>query len=242
MFIVPNWPAPANVKAVCTTSKGGYSMPPFAQLNLATHVEDNPHDVARNRAWLSEQLHLPNAPMWLNQVHGTTIVPHHGLLPDAAPTADAAYTTDVDAVCAVLTADCLPVLICNQLGTQVAAVHAGWRGLSQGILSKSIATFTSPTSEILVFLGPAIHPSAFAVGETVLRHFVDRHPAMKQAFHQQHNQYYADLYQLARLELTELGVQKIFQSNYCTYRDQNLFFSYRREQQTGRQASLIWLS
>lgn len=240
MFIVPNWPAPANVHAVCTTKQGGYSTAPFAHLNLATHVQDDTHAVARNRAWLSEQLHLPNPPMWLNQIHSTTIVPHQGQL--VSPTADAAYTTQSEAVCAVLTADCLPVLMCNQAGTQVAAVHAGWRGLSQGILSKSIATFANPTSDMLVFLGPAICQPAFTVGEDVFRHFVDRDPDMKQGFVQQDNHYFADLYQLARLELAKLGVQQIFQSHHCTYRDQDLFFSYRRTQQTGRQASLIWLS
>jgi hypothetical protein len=246
--ITPQWPAPANVGAAITLRSGGCSSAPFDQSNLALHVQDEPQDVIVNRQSLVQSLKLPAPPLWLDQVHGTDIV--CASESTGTPKADGSFSDQPGTVCAVLTADCLPVLLCDSAGTQVAAAHAGWRGLSGGILRKTIATFQQSPDQILAYLGPAIGPQVFEVGGEVLQAFLD------QAQNSQHQQaivaaftlrestgdkYLADLYALAQAELQASGVTQIYGGDYCSYSDSERFYSYRREPKTGRNGSLIWL-
>ncbi|HED19545.1 MAG TPA: peptidoglycan editing factor PgeF [Gammaproteobacteria bacterium] len=239
-MIYPDWPAPANVKAVTTTRRGGVSEPPFDSFNLADHVGDEPDAVRRNRDILQQSLPLPAAPVWLNQVHGDTVV-------DASqcgerPSADAVYCTRTGPVCAVLTADCLPVLLCDQNGTRVAAAHAGWRGLAGGILESSVEALDTDPARLMVWLGPAIGPTAFEVDDAVRQVFVDRLVQAAVAFRATTGgRWLADLYQLARIRLQAIGVDAIYGGTFCTLTDREQFYSYRRDGATGRMASLIWL-
>jgi len=251
--ITPQWPAPANVGAAITMRSGGCSRAPFDQSNFALHVQDDPEHVLANRRNLVESLNLPTEPLWLDQVHGTDIVYASGAdLPESsnAPQADGSYSDQPGAVCAVLTADCLPVLFCNRAGTQVAAVHAGWRGLCGGILRKTVATFHQSPDHLLVYLGPAIGPHVFEVGGEVLQAFLDQaqNPPHQQAIvnaftarDSARDKYLADLYALARAELQASGVRQIYGGDYCSYSDSERFYSFRREPKTGRNGSLIWL-
>jgi len=251
--ITPQWPAPANVGAAITMRSGGCSRAPFDQSNFALHVQDDPEHVLANRRNLVESLNLPTEPLWLDQVHGTDIVYASGAdLPESsnAPQADGSYSDQPGAVCAVLTADCLPVLFCNRAGTQVAAVHAGWRGLCGGILRKTVATFHQSPDQLLVYLGPAIGPHVFEVGGEVLQAFLDQaqNPPHQQAIvnaftarDSARDKYLADLYALARAELQASGVRQIYGGDYCSYSDSERFYSFRREPKTGRNGSLIWL-
>lgn len=237
-WIVPDWPAPARVKAFITTRRGGVSHPPFGGLNLGDHVGDVPGSVAANRALLS--LYLPAEPLWLRQVHGTNVV-----VADAVASgveADAAHTATSGIVCAILTADCLPVLICDRNGSQVAAVHAGWRGLSQSVIERTIEAMRVPTEELLVFLGPAIGPTRYEVGDDVRDAFIhDDENAVTAFLPRANGKWLANLYELAQLRLRRLGVEAIYGGDCCTFDDAERFFSYRRDGQTGRMAALIWL-
>ena len=244
-YLVPDWPAPANVNAVITLRGRGDSLPPFDYFNLATHVDDNPTQVAANRLLLRNQLDLKLEPFWLDQVHGTKVVyaSNNALL----PAADGAYTDIENQPCAILTADCMPVLLCNQQGTKVAAVHAGWRGLCGGIISKALAQFASCDS-VMAYLGPAISAMHFEVGAEVRSEFLskainnDEKDSIKQAFTETSaGHYLADLYALARAELTRKGVAQVYGGKFCSYSQSELFYSYRREKICGRNASLIWL-
>ena len=246
--ITPQWPAPANVGSAITLRTGGCSNAPFDQSNLALHVQDNPQDVIGNRESLKQSLKLPTQPLWLDQVHSTDLV--YGPEATGTPRADGSYSDQPGAVCAVLTADCLPVLLCDSSGTQVAAAHAGWRGLCGGILRKTVATFAQSPDQLLVYLGPAIGPQVFEVGSEVLQAFLDQAQdsqhkrAIVAAFslrEPSEDKYLADLYSLARAELQASGVTEIFGGDYCSYSDSERFYSYRREPKTGRNGSLIWL-
>ena len=242
-YLQPQWPAPANVRSAITLRSGGFSGGAYASNNLATHVGDDSASVTRNRQRLREQLQLPSDPCWLDQVHGTDVIRAGDGL--AGSRADGSYSQQSAIVCAVLTADCLPVLLCNLAGDQVAAVHAGWRGLASGILSTAIASFDSPAEQILVFLGPAIGAEKFQVGDDVRQAFLVRasgRALVERCFHSQGDRYLADLYALARLELQGLGVERIYGGWYCTSSDASRFYSHRRDLCTGRNASLIWLS
>lgn len=247
-FIIPDWPAPAQVKSAITLRSGGTSRAPFDSNNLALHVDDRAADVQQNRRNLIAALRLPASPLWLNQCHGTELV----YLPKTqqAATADGSYSDRVDTVCAILTADCLPILFCNQSASQVAAVHAGWRGLCGGILRKMVATFKHSPDQVMAYLGPAIGPQVFEVGAEVMDAFVrnaqneSHRQAVSKAFKPvdgDPEKYLADLYALARAELTASGVIDIYGGNYCSYSDSERFYSFRRESKTGRNASLIWL-
>jgi YfiH family protein len=232
---------------------GGCSSAPFDQSNLALHVQDDPQSVLANRRSLVESLNLPTQPLWLDQVHSTDIVYASGAyLPDSTDTlqADGSYSDQSGAVCAVLTADCLPVLLCDRAGTRIAAAHAGWRGLCGGILRKTVATFKQPPDQILAYLGPAIGPQVFEVGGEVLQAFLhqaqnsEQQQAITAAFTRRESagdKYLADLYALARAELRASGVTQIYGGDYCSYSDSERFYSYRREPKTGRNGSLIWL-
>lgn len=237
-FIVPDWPAPANVRACVTTRAGGVSLPPYDSFNLGSHVGDAPAAVAENRARLRAQ--LPEAPVWLEQVHGIEIADidaAHGV-----PRADAAVARRAGAVCAVLTADCLPVLLCDDAGTVVAAAHAGWRGLAGGVLEATVARMAVPPARIVAWLGPAIGPAAFEVGGEVRAAFVASDPASAAAFvaAPDAGKWFADLYALARLRLARCGVVSVYGGGACTHADGARFYSYRRDSVTGRFASLVW--
>jgi len=240
-LIIPDWPAPAGVRAACTTREGGVSAGPYASFNLATHVGDDPAAVATNRARLVEILSLPAQPHWLNQVHGSGVVT---LEDDSAglPDADASTTCRAGHVCAVLTADCLPVLFCDQSGTQVAAAHAGWRGLASGVLEATVASFDAAPGDMLAWLGPAIGAQAFEVGDEVRVAFCATDPDAAAAFAASGPGHWrADLYRLARQRLARAGVTRVYGGGHCSHREADLFYSFRRDEDTGRMASLVWL-
>lgn len=236
-WLIPDWPAPAGVKACVTTRSGGVSLAPFDSLNLGDHVDDQPSAVVENRRRLTE--HFGIAPAWLQQVHGVAVA-HAD--PSIVATADACWSATPGIACTVMTADCLPVLFCNRAGTRVAGAHAGWRGLAAGVLEATLDSLDTPSSEVLVWLGPAIGPERFEVGAEVREAFVGQLPATAQAFVPSVNagRFMADLYQLARLRLAARGVTAVYGGGYCTVSDPR-FFSYRRSPRTGRFASLIWL-
>lgn len=241
-FIVPNWPAPANVKSIQTIRVGGKSIAPYDSLNLGGHVGDDPLTVAANRQLLNE--YLPSEPLWLNQVHGLEVVNAHEA--SCLPCADASYTDKNGVVCAVMTADCLPVLLCNTAGTEVTAIHAGWKGLLDGVLEAGVARMKSPANEIMAWFGPAIGPTAFEVGDDVRDAFIQRHAEATQAFVKlpavaDEHKWLGDIYQLATQRLNNQGVHQIYGGGLCTYTDKSRFFSFRRDGATGRMASLIWL-
>lgn len=239
--ITPAWPATANVLAKQTTRQGGTSSAPYASLNLGLHVGDDATVVEANRDALCAALNLPTTPVWLEQVHGTQVLtlPNHSL----NKIADAVVSRTPGQVCAVMSADCLPVLFCDKAGTVVAAAHAGWRGLAGGVLEATLAAMAVDPAQVLVWLGPAIGPQHFEVGGEVRRAFMAATAQSESAFKPSgvEDKWLADLYQLARLRLQAAGVVHCYGGNYCTYNESERFFSYRREKTTGRMASLIWL-
>ena len=241
-FIRPQWPQPASVRSYATTRQGGISLPPFGSLNLGSHVGDNPEHVTANRQRLVELGGLPAAPHWLEQVHGTDVVRLTSQTP-ATPSliADAAYTCEPGVVCAAMTADCLPVLFCSQAGDEVAAAHAGWRGLCAGVLENTVACFSASPANVIAWLGPAIGPTHFEVGGEVREAFMAVDPASSLAFAPAGTKFMANIYLLARLRLQSVGVSAIYGGEYCTVSESTKFYSYRRDGITGRLASLIWL-
>lgn len=236
-WIVPDWPAPARVKACVTTRAGGVSVAPFDSLNLGTHVGDDPVAVKKNRQRLLSQLGCK--PAWLQQVHGIDVLE---AAPETLAEADASWTATPGIACTVMTADCLPALFCDRNGTRVAAAHAGWRGLAAGVLEATLDALAVAPEDTLVWLGPAIGPQAFEVGAEVREAFVSQHAQAAQAFGASLNpgRYMADIYELARIRLAARGVTAVYGGDFCTYSDPR-FYSYRRAAQTGRFASLIWL-
>lgn len=237
--LIPDWPAPENVKALQTTRKGGYSVAPYASLNLGSHVGDNPLVVNRNRMLLEP--FMPSEPVWLNQVHGIKVadVGHAGCLPQA----DASVSTHRGAVCVVMTADCLPVLLCDEQGSVVGAAHAGWRGLCEGVIEQTVHAMKVPSTNLMAWLGPAIGPAAFEVGEEVRAAFVAQQPQAATAFVPgAEGKWLADIYQLARLRLSASGINRIYGAGLCTFSDPERFYSYRRDGATGRMGTFIWLS
>lgn len=239
LFIHPDWPAPASVVAGTSCRHGGVSQPPYESLNPAAHVGDDPAAVATNRA----RLGLPGDPCWLQQVHGTrvAVLEENGVV--GGLEADAAYSRTPGIICAVLTADCLPVLLCDRRGREVAAVHAGWRGLSSGVIEAALDHFQSPAAQLLAWLGPAIGPTVYEVGEEVYHAFVDADPDTAFAFTDTRPGHWRmDIYALARRRLQLRGLTQISGGDYCTFTDTARFYSYRRDGTTGRMASVIWLS
>lgn len=238
-LITPNWPAPANVKSLQTTRTGGVSTSPYDSFNLGSHVGDNPLAVSRNRMLLSPL--LPSEPLWLNQTHGLTVVDvaQAGCLPEA----DASVSTHPGAVCVVMTADCLPILLCNEQGSVVGAAHAGWRGLCDGVIESTVNAMKVPAPTLMAWLGPAIGPARFEVGDEVRAAFVAQQPQAAAAFvRSASGKWLADLYQLARLRLDALGITRVYGGGLCTYSDPDHFYSYRRDGVTGRMGTFIWLS
>ncbi len=236
--LLPDWPAPDRVAALVTTRAGGVSQGAYASLNLATHVGDDAAAVVENRHRLGEQ--LPAEPAWLNQVHGCGVLRAEEA--GRAGEADAVYTRRANTVCAVLTADCLPVLLCDDGGSVVAAAHAGWRGLAGGVVEAAVGAMNVTPARLLAWLGPAIGPLAFEVGSEVRAAFLAHDAVATAAFTAgQNGKWLADLYALARLRLAKLGVTRVFGGGECTYSDVQRWYSYRRDGATGRMATLIWL-
>ncbi len=240
-WITPDWPAPENVACISTSRRGGFSQGKYSSLNLAAHVGDNAGHVKRNRDLLTDELQLPGEPAWLDQRHGKEII-RLTAATGSGIQADAAYATEAGMVCAVLTADCLPILLCDRYGGVVAAVHAGWRGLLNGVLGSTLRVLSVDANRLLCWLGPAIGPRAFEVGETVRRDFIGRDARHHKAFRvMRAGKYTADIYQIAKNILTAHGVTAIFGGGHCTYSESERFFSYRRDRHTGRMATMIWL-
>ena len=238
-LIIPDWPAPQNVRSLQTTRLAGVSRAPYDSLNLGSHVGDAPLDVARNRILLNTL--LPSEPVWLEQVHGTVVANADSA--SCLPRADACIATHRSAVCVVMTADCLPVLLCNQQGTVVGAAHAGWKGLAAGVIEATVQAMNVPAQNLLAWLGPAISREAFEVGDDVREIFITAEPQAEGAFVAgQHGKWLADLYALARLRLNALGICRIYGGEYCTYLDADKFFSFRRDGVTGRMGTFIWIS
>ena len=234
--LIPEWPAASSVNAVSTLRSGGTSTREYTGLNLADHVGDDPACVAENRRLLQQSLGLRQAPIWLSQVHGNRVIHSR----EESREADGVWTDEADTSCAVMTADCLPILLCDRRGSKVAAIHAGWRGLVGGIVHSAVAALRC--EDLMAWLGPAIGPDAFEVGEDVRTAFVDKSPAAIAGFRQNDlGRWLADIYTLARLDLKTCGVDEIYGGGLCTFTDSCRFFSYRRDGQTGRMATLIWL-
>ena len=246
-FIIPIWPAPANVKALQTTRNGGISATPYNNLNLGSHVADNPIHVAQNRQILSK--FLPSEPVWLNQTHSISVVDaaNSSCLPDA----DASYSNRKNVVCVTMTADCLPILLCDTAGTLVTSIHAGWRGLCDGIIEATLFQLqTNSTnlnhanlqaSDIMAWLGPAIGPNKFEVGGEVRAQFMEKDAHAESAFVAHGDKYLCDLYKIAKQRLNNLGITQIYGGDLCTFSDKARFFSFRRDGNTGRMGSFIWL-
>jgi hypothetical protein len=238
-FIVPDWPVPPRVRAVSTLRTGGVSSSPYESLNLAMHVGDEPDRVLENRRRLRAQLELAHEPAWLKQVHGTGVARASAA---NLPVADAAIAEAPGPACAILTADCLPVLFASTDGKRVAAAHAGWRGLSRGVLEATIDALATPPRELLAWLGPAIGPAHFEVGTEVRDAFLRLDPAAVAAFRaNERHRWQADLYRLARQHLNRAGIDAVYGGGLCTYGETERFFSYRRDGECGRLATLIWI-
>jgi YfiH family protein len=239
--IAADWPAPAGIVAGYTLRTGGVSGKTFESLNLGAHVGDKPENVAENRQRFLAGCSAPQEPVWLNQVHGNTVVIDPN--PDVEPKADAVLSRYANTVCAVLTADCLPVLLVSLSGNEIAAAHAGWRGLCAGVVEATVATFSAPPESLLAWLGPAISQSAFEVGGEVRDAFLEQGANAEPCFVRNgRGKWQADLYQLARLRLAAAGVVKIYGGGLCTFSQSDRFFSYRRDGQCGRMASYIFRS
>lgn len=240
-WIQPEWPLPAKVGSLITTRHGGVSPAPYDSLNLGNHVGDDAANVGRNRAILCEQ--LPAEPAWLNQVHGVTVVDAASVVAGEVPDADASFTRTPGAVCVVMTADCLPVLLADRAGTVVGAAHAGWRGLCNGVIEATVAAMNEPAANLVAYLGPAIGPDAFEVGGEVRDAFMAHDAEAVAAFLPiDDGKFLADIYLLARQRLAALGISEVYGGEECTVIDRARFFSYRRDRTTGRMASLIWLN
>ncbi len=246
-WLVPDWPAPPTVRALSTWRVGGSSRDPYASLNLGDHVGDAPMAVARNRRILKEAAGLPCEPAWLAQVHGTQVVELGAAAGGsgevaAAFSGDAAVTGQFGAVCAMLTADCLPVLLAAASGDRVGAAHAGWRGLAAGVIEATVSAMRAPPAEMLAWLGPAIGPGHFEVGPEVREEFLRTDPGAEAAFRPSAGgRFMADLFALARRRLAQAGVMRVYGGAVCTHSQPDKYFSHRRDGRTGRQATLIWL-
>lgn len=237
--ISPDWPAPARVRAFSTTRMGGLSQLPYDSLNLGDHVGDEAQTVTQNRQRLVQQQGLPSTPCWLEQVHGCSVI-EAGI--DSRRQADASFSHQTGEVCVVMTADCLPLLLSDREGSCVAAVHAGWRGLLDGVIEATLEKTGVPPEQILAWMGPAIGPAAFEVGDEVYQAFIEREPSSASCFYTNRPGHkLADIYSLASQRLTAKGVAFIGGGQCCTVSDSARFFSYRRDGVTGRMATLIWL-
>lgn len=238
-YIIPGWPAPAGVRAAATTRRGGFSKGPYASLNLGAAAGDDPEDVRGNRRLLREALGLGREPAWLRQVHGARTVE---ACPEQAPEADACWTRDPGVACAILAADCLPVLMCDRRGSCVGAAHGGWRGLAAGVIGEAVAALPAQPADLLAWLGPAIGPERFEVGPEV-REALLAGGAPESAFRDsgRAGHFLCDLYAIARKQLHQAGVNDVHGGGFCTHSEADRFYSYRRDGTTGRMATLVWM-
>jgi polyphenol oxidase len=240
-WILPDWPAPPKVRALSTQRSGGVSVAPFASLNLGTHVGDSAEAVGENRRRLRTAARLPAEPVWLSQQHGTNVLDLDGAH-DAAAGADASFTRRPGRVCAILTADCMPLLLASDSGAGVAAAHAGWRGLAAGVIEATVRALALPPHSLLAWLGPGIGPTHFEIGAEVREELLRPDPQAEEAFEPNaRGRYMANLSVLARRRLERLGIARVYGGDACTYTAPGDYFSYRRDGRTGRQATLIWL-
>lgn len=240
-FIYPDWPAPAHVRALTTTRIGGYSRAPFDSFNLSLHSGDDVEPVKQNRALLRSAARLPCEPLWLRQVHGHRVVQAAHSAPYTE--ADGSVVDRPGVVGAVLTADCCPVFLCDRAGTRAAVLHCGWRGLARGLIEQGVSALALPASDLLSWLGPAIGPQAFEVGDDVYETFTGQEPSAADAFVRKANgRWLADIYALARRRLAQAGVAQVYGGAYCTVSHPERFFSYRRDRVCGHMAALIWLA
>ena len=242
VWITPNWPAPPGVCAVTTTRSGGESRPPYASLNLGARTGDAPAVVARNRARVRSELGIAQEPCWLDQVHGSNVV--RAVRYHRAPRADASIGEAGSPPCAVLTADCLPIVFCDTAGTRIGIAHAGWRGLANGVIASCIACMDRAGADLLAWLGPAIGPESYEVGAEVRDACLAAAPGAHHSFvpsPARTGRWLANLYAIAARQLESLGVEHIYGGGFCTYRDRSRFFSHRRDGMTGRFATLAWI-
>ncbi len=242
-WLAADWPAPSHVHAGTTLRHGGISSPPYDQLNLATHVDDDLGSVLNNRQRLLQYLNLPAEPIWLKQVHGNVVAVANAGLKQIETSADACYSTQTNTVCAVMTADCLPLLLCDDQGAQIAAVHIGWRGFCKNIISVALEQFTCPNNQIMAWLGPCICAKHYETGTevrdaclAVCEGATDVFTTAKDGHVQ------TDLHRLVSVALNQQGVQHIYGEQRCTYEEDDDFYSYRKNKTTGRMASLIWMA
>ena len=247
-LIWPSWQKPEGIGAISTTRLGGLSPAPWNSLNLGINTGDSLKNIEANRAVLAQPMH--DIPVqWLRQVHGSNgVVLQKDVLMDL-PEADFSYTNKKGIACAVLTADCLPILICNVAGTEIAAVHAGWRGLSSGVIASALRQFDSSPSDLMAWIGPSIHQKSFEVGAEVVQAMSNSESLSSSDVDkfciphaQVFGKFFLDLVGIARINLSDLGVDKVYGGNLCSYSDPERFFSYRRDGETGRMASLIWIN
>ena len=238
-FIIPDWPAPDNIKAFSTTRSGGVSLLPYDTLNLSDHVGDHPDLVDKNRRYITKIAALPENPRWLKQMHGTHVIDSNHWQKKSE--ADAIISQAINHVCVIMTADCLPILLYHQRNNAIAAIHAGWRGIAAGIIEKTVARFSGKPQHIMAWLGPAIGPARFEVGTDVYDAFYQYSAKSSLAFKQKSvDSYLADIYLLAKQRLHRVGISAVFGGNFCTLTEKQRFFSYRRDGQTGRMATMIW--
>ena len=238
-WISADWPAPENIHAGTTTRAGGFSKQPFKHLNLAMHVGDEENRVNQNRKKIIKDLALKSEPVWLNQQHTTNIISLDESIADIP--ADGSMTSISNIICTIMTADCAPVLICNKSGNTIAAIHAGWRGICQGIIENAVSKFHDPSS-IMIWIGPCISKDFYEVAEDVYSACLNHLNALEQAFEPQKNgKWHCDLAQMIKIILKNVGVGAIYECGLCTYKHKDLFYSYRRDGVTGRTASMIWM-
>lgn len=236
--LIANWPAPKTVKAFTTQKYPGFSQASFAENNLAMHVQDDPVAVQKNRELLCKTYALPQMPIWLNQTHSTDciVVGHKSISHDA----DASVTRLHNTPLAILTADCLPILLCHHAGHEIAAIHAGWRGLAHGIIENTLNTLQSAPNHYMAWIGPAICGQCYETGQDVYQVFQHQYPYAKKAFFEQKKHLHLDLPQMAELILKQSGVKSVSLSGVCTHEESNHYYSYRKAKQTGRIATIIW--
>lgn len=233
--IEAEWPAPAHVHAFTTTRQGGVSQSPYDTNNVGLHVGDKPEHVLANR----QRLPLPQEPAWLEQTHSTRCIV---VEKTSNRNADAAITREPNRCLAIMTADCLPIVLSNDTGTEIAAIHAGWRGLADGVIEETLSTLHHPVSSFIAWIGPSACGQCYEVGEEVKDNFTQRYAFAPQSFISDQEKWLANLPKLAQFILQKNGIRQVYQTNHCTIEEKNLFYSYRRDGQTGRIATIIWFT
>lgn len=242
-YIIPNWPAPKNVKAFTTKRTGGGSKPPYDSFNFCLQTGDNPSDVLTNHKKLFQELNLPSEPFWLQQEHTNIVIHLKPNMQKNMPIADASFATKPNLVCVVQTADCVPILICDKAGTTVCTIHAGWKGIAKGIIEETIKALDIDHKKLLAWLGPAVGANSFETNDDVREIFIKHDPNAQKAFVRHNNKFLTNIYLLASQRLNAIGVTSIYGGEYCTFAQKELFFSFRRDgEKSGRMANLIWLT